>query len=126
MEDIGIIDNFIDSREFRNYIQAVLLKHGYFPVTLDDARLSDDDPTNDNDMLAKKDNVMYTVQTYLNKKITMREIEETVQDMEREKVGFGIIISNDEVSVNAKEAAARLNITIIDNEKIEEYIEVMK
>lgn len=122
MGDITIIDNFMNSFEFRNYVQTVLIKHNYEPVKMDDERWSDDDSKNNNDMIAKKDGILYTVQTFLNKKITMREIEETIDDMKKEHVSNAIIITNDVVSANAKEEARLKNIRIIDDESIEEYI----
>ncbi|MBO4600681.1 MAG: restriction endonuclease [Bacilli bacterium] len=124
MQDIDIIENFMNSFEFRNYVQSVLIKHNYEPVSMDDDRWSDDDPKNNNDMIAKKGDIKYTVQTFLNKKITTREIEETVEDMKKEKVDYGIIITNGDASQNAKEEAEKRNIRIIDNESFEEYINV--
>ena len=124
MQDIGIIENFMNSFEFRNYVQSVLIKHNYEPVRMDDERWSDDDPKNNNDMIARKGDILYTVQSYLNKQITLREIEETLEDMKKEKVEYGIIITNDKASDNAKHEAELRNIRIIDEESFEEYINV--
>ena len=124
MKDIEIINNYVNSFEFRNYVMGVLMKHGYTPVVPDDERVSDEDPKNDDDLLARKGDILYTVQTFLNKKVTIREIEETVVDMKKENVSYGIIITNDDVSVNAKAEAELRNIRIIDKENIEDYINV--
>lgn len=124
MNDIDIIENFMNSFEFRNYVMSVLIKHDYTPVIPDDERVSDDDPKNDNDMLARKGDSLYTVQTFLNKKVTIREIEETVVDMKKENVSYGIIITNDNVSVNAIHEAELRNIRIIYDEDFEKYINV--
>ena len=124
MQDITIIENFMNMFEFRNYVQGVLLKHDYKPVCMDDERWADEDPKNNNDMLARKGDILYTVQTYLNKQITLREIEETIEDMKKENVSYGIIITNGKASDNAKKEAELRNIRIIDEESFEEYINV--
>ena len=112
------IDNCLDDREFRNLVNTTLIKTGFTSLGIDDPRLSDNDETNNNDMLVKKDNIKYTVQTFLNKEIDIKEINETLEDMENEKVSAGIIITNKEVSNEIKEEAQQHNIEIWDRDKL--------
>ena len=114
MEEIKIVDNYIDEREFRNYVNTMFYKHKYNPLKIEDVRISDEDKTNDNDILVTKDNKKYTVQTYLNKKIGNKEIQETIKDMEKEKVLYGLIVTNFYIDKKVKEKAAEKNITILD------------
>ncbi|MBR4830373.1 MAG: restriction endonuclease [Bacilli bacterium] len=111
-----IVDNSLDEREFRNVSESYLEKYGFEYIRFDDERLSDNDPTNDNDILVKKDGVTYTVQTYLNKQITKKEIEETIEDMKNEKVYDGIIVTNKPVDDELKIYAESLFVKIYDQE----------
>lgn len=113
-----IIDNCLDDREFRNLVNTTLIKNGFISLGFDDIRLSDNNDINDNDILVKKDNIKYTVQTFLNKNITIKEINETLDDMKKEKVNAGIIITNKEVSNEMKEKAQSHNIEIWDKTKL--------
>ena len=49
MENIKIIDSFIDDREFRNYVITFLESKGYTLKKIDDERVSDRVKNNDND-----------------------------------------------------------------------------
>jgi len=122
MEEIKIVDNYMDEREFRNYVGTMFYKHGYYPIEMDDARLKDNDPTNDNDMLVRKDDVKYTVQTYLNTKIGAEQIEETRKDIEREKVVGGLIITNFYADKEIKEKALKDGIIVLDRAEFENGI----
>ena len=51
MKDLSIVDNYMDEREFRNYVQVLLIDRGYKSVTIDDVRLSDDTKLNDNELV---------------------------------------------------------------------------
>jgi len=114
-----VIDNCLDDREFRNLVNTTLINNGFTSLGIDDPRLSDDDDEiNNNDILIKKDNIKYTVQTFLNKDISMKEISKTLDDMEKEKVVAGIIVTNKEVSNEIKEKAQQHNIEIWDRNKI--------
>ena len=117
MKDIDIIDQFLDDREFRNYIASNLTKLGYTEISIEDERISDSTKKNDNDLLAKKGDYTYTVQTFLNKEIKESHIKETIKDMEKEHVSFGIIVTNTEVSKEIKQKAKENGIEIIDRNK---------
>ena len=97
MNDIKIIDNFLDDFEFRNYVDTLLMKKGFKNISVDDARLSDRNKLNDNDLLAEKDGIKYTVQTFLNTIITQKELGEAIKDIEKEKVDRAIIVTNKNV-----------------------------
>lgn len=118
MKDVSIIDNFVDDREFRNYIYSLLPKLGFNEVLIEDVRLSDIERINDNDMIGFKNNMKYTIQTFLNKVITKKEIEETVLDMKYEKVSFGVIITNKPVDKDVKTLAFEEGIEIIDRDDL--------
>ena len=122
MEEIKIVDKYIDDREFRNYINTMFYKHGYHPIIVEDARISDDDKTNDNDTLVTKGNKKYTVQSYLNTKIGDKQIEETKKDMVKENVKYGLIVTNFYVDKETKKKAAKQNITILDRSEFEDGI----
>ena len=122
MKEINIIDNYMDEREFRNYVNIMFYKHGYYPLKIDDARVADSDKTNDNDQLVTKDNIKYTVQTYLNTEIGDEQIEETVQDIEKERVIYGLIITNLYVDDKIKEKAFGKHITILDRKEFDKDI----
>lgn len=123
MKDLFIIDNYVDEREFRNYINLLLVKKGYNRVTIDDARIADRDLSNDNDMLAKKGELYYSIQTYLNTTITEFEINETLKDMQKEKVSVGIIITNNYVEREIKDYANKQLIQIWDRTELEKDID---
>jgi hypothetical protein len=122
MEEIKIVDNFMNEFEFRNYVYTMFHKHNFHPIVLDDVRLTDDDEKNDNDLMVTKDSIKYTVQTYLNTKIGESQIEETAIDMEKEKVSHGIIVTNFYVNNDVKNMALRKNIKILDRAEFEEGI----
>ena len=119
MNDLFIIDNYVDEREFRNYINEVLKHKGYEKVLMDDVRISDNTKLNDNDIIAKKGEIYYTIQVFLNKDITKRQIDETLNDMAKEKVSSGIIITNNYVSTKEKEYANSMLIQIWDRTELE-------
>ena len=121
MKDINIIDNFVDDREFRNYACSFLLDLGYSFVSIDDARLSDDDINNDNDFIVKKDDITYTVQVFLNISVSNFQVDETVDDIEREGVLKGIIVTNRLVDKEVKEYASSKSIIIYDKEILDKY-----
>ena len=116
MEDIKILDNYVDDREFRNYIHKVLIDNEYQLVTIDDVRIADSDKINDNDIRAFKDGMTFTIQTYLNMDITEKEINETVKDIEKEKVSGAIIFSNRIVNKDIVELAKKNKIIIWDRD----------
>ena len=122
MKELFIIDNYVDEREFRNYINALLLKKGYVRVTIDDVRIADYDKHNDNDMIAKKGELYFTIQTFLNTDIGEKEINETLKDMESEKISAGIIITNNYVDNDVKESANKKLIQIWDRSELEKDI----
>ena len=122
MEEIKIVDNYMDEREFRNYVNTMLYKHKYSLIEVEDVRLSDKDKENDNDILVVKNNITYTVQTYLNTKIGKKEIEDTLNDFEKEKVLNGIIVTNYYVDNTIKEEALEKNIIILDRKEFESGI----
>ena len=112
MKDLEIIDNYVDDREFRNYVGSLLEAKGFKRIVMDDTTLADEDSINDNDILAEKDGMKYTVQTFLNVDITEKEIEETLKDVDHENVGYGILVTNKEVSDNVKELAKEKGVEI--------------
>ena len=118
MMDLFIIDNFIDEREFRNYILNLLPELGYEDIRVDDTRVSDNEPINDNDIKANKNGMKYTIQTYLNISITKKEIDETIEDMLKERASFGTIIVNRNVDKDVKKIAEENNIEIIDRDDL--------
>lgn len=122
MEEIKIVDKYMDEREFRNYVNTMLNKHKYSLIEIEDVRISDKDKENNNDILVSKDNTTYTVQTYLNTKIGKKEIEDTLQDFEKEKVLNGIIVTNYYVDKDIKEEALEKNIIILDRKEFENGI----
>lgn len=122
MKDLFIIDNYVDEREFRNYINLLLTKKGYERVSIDDTRISDHDKLNDNDMLAKKGELYYTIQTFLNTDIKKNQIDETLKDMQKENVSVGIIITNNYIDNKVKEYANKKLIQIWDRAELEKDI----
>lgn len=121
-KEIIIVNKYMDTREFRNYVNTMFYKRGYNPITIDDARVSDGDEINDNDLLVTKDNTKYTVQTYLNTEIGDKHIEETLKDMEKEKVLNGIIVTNYYANKDVKKKAKEKNIIILDRSEFEDGI----
>ena len=69
-----------------------------------------------------KDNKKYTVQTFINKPITDKQIEETKKDMEKENVLYGLIVTNMEVDKKTKEKAEKSRITILDKSNLKKGI----
>ena len=122
MNDLFIIDNYVDEREFRNYINELLKKKGYEHINIDDVRIADSDKINDNDIIAKKGEIYYTIQVFLNKDINKKQIDETLKDMTNEKVSAGIIITNNYVSPEEKDYANKLLIQIWDRTELEKEI----
>ena len=122
MNDLFIIDNYVDEREFRNYINELLKRKGYERINIDDVRIADSDKINDNDIIAKKGEIYYTIQVFLNKDITKKQIDETLKDMTNEKVSAGIIITNNYVSPEEKDYANKLLIQIWDRTELEKEI----
>lgn len=122
MNDLFIIDNYVDEREFRNYINELLKQKGYERVNIDDVRIADGDKINDNDIIAKKGEIYYTIQVFLNKNITKKQIDETLNDMEKENVSAGIIITNNSVSTEEKDYANDKLIQIWDRTELEKEI----
>ena len=122
MEDIKILDNYVDDREFRNYIHGILIKHDFKRVRIDDVTLCDDDKENDNDIIAFKDGKKYTVQTYLNKNISLFEIEETKKDIIKENAVGAIIITSKSYEKDIVSIAKENNIIIWDREQLKKLI----
>ena len=122
MKVIVIIDEFLDEREFRNYSSYWLSKLGFTNIEIEDPKLSDNDSANDNDILASKRNKNYTIQTFLNVDITEKEVNETIEDMIKENVENGIIITNKKVSAEFIKLAKEKSIDIIDRRKFTEEI----
>lgn len=123
MKDLFIIDNYVDEREFRNYINSLLLKKGYIRVTIDDVRISDKDLLNDNDIFAKKGELYYSIQTFLNVDIGKKQIDETLNDMKKENVSVGIIVTNNYVNREILEYANKKLIQIWDRAFLEREID---
>lgn len=122
MEEINIVDNYMDDREFRNYVHTMFYKNGFKYLSLDDARVADEYPENNNDIKVTRDGKRYDVQTYLNTKIGDKEIEETVEDMIKEKLEYGLIVTNFLVGKIVREKALEKNIIILDRKVFEDGI----
>jgi len=118
MTNSNIIDNFIDEREFRNYVISLLPKFGYELISIDDVRISDDDIDNNNDILARKDGRRYAIQTFLNKEITYDEINEAIMDKLFEHTSYALVITNKCIDKDIKENASKRNIVLIDREDL--------
>ena len=114
--DLFIIDNFIDDREFRNYVSSLLSKKGFKRIVIDDVTLSNEDTIDDNDMRAELDGVTYTIQTFLNTIITQKEIDEVEADMDYENVSYAILVTNKYVDQDVKQYAKNLGIEVWDRE----------
>jgi len=115
-KDLFIIDNFIDDREFRNYVSSVLSNRGFKKISIDDVTLSDEDAINNNDMKAELNGVTYTIQTFLNTTITQKEIDEVEADMDYENVSYAILVTNTNVDKDIKQYAENIGIEIWDRE----------
>ena len=118
MFDSNIIDNFIDDREFRNYVVNLLPKLGYELISIDDVRISDNVVNNDNDVLARKDNRRYAIQTFLNKDITLDELNDAIVDKLLEHTSYALIITNKCIDKDVKEKANLRNVVLIDREDL--------
>ena len=118
MNDSNIIDNFIDDREFRNYVVSLLSRFGFELISIDDERISDEDIKNNNDVLARKDGRRYAIQTYLNKDITLDELNDAIIDKLLEHTSYALIITNKCIDKDVKEKALSRNITLIDREDL--------
>lgn len=122
MEELKIVKEFMDDREFRNYVHTMFYKNNFKYIRLDDSRVSDVYPENDNDIKVTKDGIKYTVQTYKNTRITDKQIEETLEDMKKEKLEHGIIVTNYNVSKETKDKAKKKNVYILDKEIFEQGV----
>ena len=118
MKDLEILDNYVDKREFRNYVSNILDELGFVDYSIDDVRISDDLKINDNDLIAYRMGIKYTIQTFLNRDITLKEINETKEDMNTEHVSYGVIITNHIVSEKIKKEAFLNGIEIIDRKEL--------
>lgn len=72
----------------------------------------------DNDILAKKDGRRYAIQTYLNKDITLDELNDAIIDKLLEHTSYVLIIANKSIDKDVKEKALSRNITLIDREDL--------
>ena len=118
MKDMSIIDNFLDEREFRNYIYSLLPSLGFENILIDDVRVSDLKEINDNDIKAERNGLRYTIQTFLNTDITKKEIDETIEDMLNERVSLAAIITNRHVDQDVKDMAWEHSVEIIDRDDL--------
>ena len=122
MEEIKIADLFMDDREFRNYVNSMLRKYGYVRFYMDDARVSDEEFDNNNDIKVSKDGMRYDVQTYLNTEIGEKEINDTLEDMGNEGLKYGLIVTNIMVNDDIKKEAINMHIRILDRKDFDENI----
>lgn len=122
MEDIKVIDLSMDDREFRNYVNTMLRKHGYVRFYMDDARVSDEEFDNNNDIKVSKDGMRYYVQTYHNTEIGEKEINDTLKDMGNEGLKYGLIVTNMIVNDEVKKEAINMHIRILDRNDFDENI----
>lgn len=122
MDDIKVIDFYMDDREFRNYVNTMLRKHDYVRFKIDDTRVSDEDFDNNNDIKVTKDDMRYDVQTYLNTEIGEKEINETLEDMGNEGLKYGLIVTNMMVNDEVKKEAINMHIRILDRKDFDENI----
>lgn len=122
MKVIVIIDEFLNETEFRNYSSYWLGKLGFTNIRIEDPRLADSEEKNDNDILATKGQKEYTIQTFLNVDITEKELNETIEDMLKEHVDNGIIITNKKVSDAFRIYAKDKNVEIIDRKDLNEEL----
>ena len=96
----------MDEREFRKLIYAIL------------HRLVDDDESNDNDIIAKMDDFTYLVSTYLNTDITIEILNDCFKDIEKNNATFGLLFTNTIVTEEITDKAKKMNIEIIDRDKL--------
>ena len=122
MEDIKVIDLYMDDREFRNYVNSMLRKYGYVRFYMDDARVSDEEFDNNNDIKVSKDHMRFDVQTYLNTEIGEKEINDTLEDMGNEGLKYGLIVTNMIVNDEVKKEAINMHIRILDRNDFDENI----
>ena len=122
MEEIKIADLFMDDREFRNYVNSMLRKYGYVRFYIDDPRLADEEAENNNDIKVTKDDMRYTVQTYLNTDIGEEEINDTLEDMGKEGLKYGLIVTNMIVSDDIRKEAINMHIRILDRNDFDKDI----
>ena len=122
MEEIKIADLFMDDREFRNYVNSMLRKYGYVRFYIDDPRLADEEAENNNDIKVTKDDMRYTVQTYLNTDIGEKEINDTLEDMGKEGLKYGLIVTNMIVSDDIRKEAINMHIRILDRKDFDKDI----
>lgn len=73
-------------------------------------------------MLAKKGELYYTIQTFLNTDIKKSQIDETLKDMQKENVSVGIIITNNYIDNEVKDYANKKLIQIWDRAELEKDI----
>ena len=124
MEEIHILDRFVDDREFRNYIHTILIKNGFTDAKIDDERIADGDFVNDNDILARSDGTRYTIHTYLNIEVGVREVLSVIQDREYEKVDGAIIFTNRFFTDDAIFLAKREKVELWDRDQLKRMISV--
>lgn len=122
MDELTVIDSFMDDREFRNYISTVLKNRGYTDVMIEDSRIADGRSDNDNDLLVRYEGKTYTVQTFLNREITAGEVIETARDIDIENADGGILIVNTAVSDEIRKLAAENEVEIWDRSVLEEIL----
>ena len=122
MDDIKVIDFYMDDREFRNYVNTMLRKHGYVRFYMDDSRVSDEEFDNNNDIKVSKDGMRFDVQTYLNTEIGEKEINDTLEDMGNEGLKYGLIVTNMIVNDEVKKEAINMHIRILDRKDFDENI----
>ena len=122
MKIIVIIDEYLDEREFRNYTSTWLENLGFKDIVIEDERLSDENSLNDNDMMARKNHKRYTIQTFLNQEITEKEVAETIEDMKKENVEHGLIVTNKKVSDQFRRYAKEKGVEIIDRRDFTETL----
>ena len=114
--DLSIIDNYIDDREFRNYVASVLDAKGFKRLKIDDVGLRDESDENDNEMVATLDGISYTIHTFLNRNITVTDVDDAVLDIDKENVESAILVTNLELGEEIKEYAIRKGAQIWDRE----------
>ena len=112
----------MDDREFRNYVNSMLRKYGYVRFYIDDPRLADEEAENNNDIKVTKDDMRYTVQTYLNTDIGEKEINDTLEDMGNEGLKYGLIVTNMIVSDDIRKEAINMHIRVLDRKDFDNDI----
>ena len=122
MEEIKIADLFMDDREFRHYVNSMLRKYGYVRFYMDDARVSDEEFDNNNDIKVSKDGMRYDVQTYLNTEIGEKEINDTLEDMGNEGLKYGLIVTNMIVNDDIRKEAINMHIRVLDRKDFDNDI----